>query len=331
MTDPADGPIAKTYPHPVLWFALLLVVVATALASGSADISWHLLWGQDPAGETSRLLFWQLRFPRVVAAAAVGAALAVTGCVLQTMLRNPLADPFLIGISSASATGTVVALALGWGDARYPCAALAALLTMLFLDRVAFRHNRFSDHHLLIAGVALTYLFSAVTGLVIALSEREATRGLLFWLLGGFSEQEPLGTTLAVTLLAVTGVYLICRANDLDLLAAGDETAHVLGLRPHLLRRKLFVVCSLLVGAAVATAGGIGFVGVLVPHFARLCCGVSHRLLLLLSALGGAALTVGSDTLARTLLAPQEIPVGLVTALMGAPFFLYQLYKGRGL
>jgi iron complex transport system permease protein len=309
----------------------LLLALAVSLASGSAPIAWSSLLGSDPGGETSRLLFWQLRFPRVLTAAAVGASLAVVGAVLQTLLRNPLADPFLIGVSSASATGTVLALAAGWTDARFGFAAVAALLTLLFLDSVAFRHQRFSDHHLLIAGVALTYLFSAITGLVVALSKPETTRGLLFWLMGGFSDHEPLGTGLSLLVLVAASVFLARRAGDLDLLAAGDETSHVLGLRPHKLRRQLFLVCSLLVGVAVATAGGIGFVGVLVPHLARLSCGVSHRSVLLLSAVGGAALTTASDTVARTILAPQEIPVGLITALLGAPFFLYQLHRGRGL
>jgi iron complex transport system permease protein len=267
----------------------------------------------------------------VITAAAVGAALAVVGAVLQTLLRNPLADPFLIGVSSASATGTVLAMATGLADWRFACAIGAALLTLLFLDAVAYKHQRFSDHHLLVAGVALTYLFSAVTGLAVALAKPQTTRGMLFWLMGGFSDREPLGTWLCVLSLGVVSTYLVSRAGDLDLLAAGDETSHVLGLRPHKLRRQLFVMCSILVGVAVATAGGIGFVGVLVPHLARLSCGVSHRGLLVLSALGGATLTVASDTAARVLLAPQEIPVGLITALLGAPFFLFQLHRGRGL
>ncbi len=301
------------------------------LASGSGEIVWSALWNSDPEGQTSRLLFWQLRLPRVLTAAAVGAALALVGAVLQTMLRNPLADPFLIGVSSAAATGTVMALALGQGQWRFLCAAVVALLTLRFLDFVAYRHQRFSDHHLLVAGVALTYLFSALTGLVAALSDPETTRGLLFWLMGGFSDHEPLGTALSVLSLVLGGAYLARRAGDLDLLAAGDEASHVLGLRPHKVRRRLFLVCSVLVGIAVATAGGIGFVGMLVPHLARIFCGVNHRDILVLSALGGAALTVGSDTLARTVLTPQEIPVGLITALLGAPFFLYQLHRGRGL
>ena len=277
------------------------------------------------------MLFWQLRFPRVLTAAAVGAALAVVGTVLQTMLRNPLADPFLIGVSSASATGAVLALALGFEYGRFAWAGVAALATLLFLDRVAYRQQRFSDHHLLVAGVALTYLFAAVTGLVIALADPSTTRGLMFWLMGGFADLEPLGTWLSVLGLGLSVALLARHCRELDILAAGDETAHVLGVRPHALRRKLFFVCSALVGIVVATAGGIGFVGVLVPHLARLFCGVRHRDVLFLSALGGATLTMLADTFARTLLSPQEIPVGLVTALLGAPFFLFQLHRGRGL
>lgn len=313
------------------WVGALLLALVIGLCSGSGQIDWWQVLGPATEGDTSRFLFWNLRLPRVVTAAAVGASLAVVGAVLQTMLRNPLADPFLIGVSSASATGAVAALALGLGDARFLLSAMAALATLLFLDSVAFRHQRFSDHHLLIAGVALTYLFSAITGLIVALSSPETTRGLLFWLMGGFSDVEPSNAWLSLGMLLLVGLFLGRRARDLDLLAAGEEASHVLGLRPHRLRRQLFLVCSLLVGVAVATAGGIGFVGVLVPHLARLGRGVHHTSVLWLSALGGAALTVASDTVARTVLAPQEIPVGLLTALLGAPFFLTQLSKGRGL
>ncbi len=315
----------------VTWFAVFLAVSFLALWCGSGDIVWSSLWSSDPDSATSKLLFWQLRFPRVLTAAAVGASLAVVGTVLQTMLRNPLADPFLIGVSSASATGAVLALALGFYQGRFACASLAALATLLFLDNMAYRQQRFSDHHLLVAGVALTYLFSAITGLVIALGDPSTTRGLMFWLMGGFSDIDPLATWLSVIGLGLAAALLVRHSRELDILAAGDETAHVLGVRPHALRRRLFVICSALVGIVVATAGGIGFVGVLVPHVARFFCGVRHRDVLLLSAVGGATLTMLADTLARTILSPQEIPVGLVTALLGAPFFLFQLQRGRGL
>ncbi len=302
-----------------------------ALVCGSGEILWKDLLPGAELDAPSRALFWQLRFPRVLTAAAVGGALAVVGAVLQTMLRNPLADPFLIGVSSASATGTVLALAAGISQGRFALSAMAALGTLIFLDSVAYRQHRFSDHHLLVAGVALTYLFSALTGLVIALSDPQTTRGLMFWLMGGFSDHEPWGTWLSMATLLVCTALLMRRGRELDILAAGDETAHVLGVRPHQLRRTLFLLCSLMVGIAVATAGGIGFVGVLVPHIARLYCGINHQALLLLSAVGGATLTVAADTLARTAMAPQEIPVGLITALLGAPFFLLQLQRGRAL
>lgn len=311
------------------WLLSFALAMLAALAFGSGEIVWsELLPGGTGASEA---IFWQLRFPRVLTAAAVGGTLAVVGAILQTMLRNPLADPFLIGVSSASATGTVLALAAGLGQGRFVTSAMAAFGTLVFLDSVAYRRHRFSDHHLLVAGVAMTYLFSAITGLVIALSDPQTTRGLMFWLMGGFSDLEPWAAWLSAGVMLVCTSSLLRRGSELDILAAGDETAHVLGVRPHALRRELFLICSLMVGIAVATAGGIGFVGVLVPHIARLVCGISHRAILLLSALGGATLTVLADTFARTAMAPQEIPVGLITALLGAPFFLYQLHCGRAL
>jgi len=207
---------------------------------------------------------------------------------------------------------------------------VAALVCLILLDRMAFRQGIFSNHTLLIAGVALTYLLSAITGLVIALSDPNKTRGLMFWLMGGFSSLDQVTTTICALALGLSFVYFLRYSNELDILASGDEAAHVLGLRPHRFRRHLFLVCSLVVGVSVATAGGIGFVGILVPHLARLFCGVSHRQLLPLCLFGGASLTLLADTFARVAIAPREIPVGLLTALLGAPFFLYQLRRGGG-
>ena len=167
-----------------------------------------------------------------------------------------------------------------------------------------------------------------MTGLVVALADASKTRGLLFWLMGGFSSLEPLSALLCVAALLLTCMYLASRTRELDILATGDESAHTLGVRPDRIRRQLFVCCSMVVGVCVATAGGIGFVGLLVPHLARSFCGVSHKQLLPLCLIGGATLTLLADTFARTVIAPREIPVGLLTALLGAPFFLYQLRKG---
>ncbi len=315
-----------------LWGGCFLLACATGLAFGSAEIGWaHLFSPASSDADTllSKAVFWQIRFPRVLTAAAVGAGLAIVGATLQTMLRNPLADPFLLGVSSSAATGAALALALGWNDLRFAFSVVFALLGLLFLDRIAYRNGTFSDHHLLISGFALTYLLSAVTGLVIALADSQKTRGLLFWLMGGFADLDPTATVLSVLALAVISGLLWSRSNDLDLLASGDESAHILGLRPHRFRRYLFFLCSVMVGVAVATAGGIGFVGVVIPHLARLFCGVSHRHLLTLSLLGGATLTLLADTLARTIISPREIPVGLITAVLGAPYFLYHLNRGR--
>lgn len=305
-----------------------LVAFCIALYVGSGDVQWTHLFRSGPS--LSKTLFWQLRLPRVVAAAAVGGGLALVGAILQSSLRNPLADPFLLGVSSASATGAVAALALGIQTGRFGLSVLAALASLLVLDRLAFRKGVFSNHTLLIAGVALTYLLSAATGLVIALSDATKTRGLVFWLMGGFSSVDPLSSSICCAILLLSCAYLYRFRSELDILATGDESAHVLGVRPDKLRRKLFFVCSLVVGASVATAGGIGFVGILVPHLARFYCGVSHRQLLPLCVLGGAGLTLMADTFCRTVISPREIPVGLVTALLGAPFFLRQLHKGGG-
>ena len=310
--------------------ALLVTIAAVcvSLVVGSGDITWTQILSPEP--NLSKTIFWQLRLPRVLAAASVGGGLALVGAVLQSSLRNPLADPFLLGVSSASATGAVAALAVGMQSGRFGFSVVTALLCLLVLDRLSYRKGVFSNHTLLIAGVALTYLMSAVTGLIIALADASKTRGLIFWLMGGFSSVDFVSTAVCVVVLLFSCGYLYKFRHELDILATGDESAHTLGVRPNVLRRRLFLVCSVVVGACVATAGGIGFVGILVPHLARFYCGVSHRQLLPLCVLGGAALTLLADTFCRTVISPREIPVGLITALLGAPFFLRQLQRGGG-
>ncbi len=312
----------------LLWTVLFVFSLGLSLWVGAGDVVWSEVFTFQSGLSSS--LFWKLRFPRVLAAGAVGAGLALVGAVLQSSLRNPLADPFLLGVSSASAAGAVAALALGLTSGRFGLSVGAALACLLCLDGLAYRRGVFSNHILLIGGVAITYLLSALTGLIVALADGTKTRGLLFWLMGGFSSLEPLAAALCVASLIFTGGYLLKHAKELDILATGDESAHVLGLRPDGFRRKLFLICSLMVGVCVATAGGIGFVGLLVPHLARIFCGVTHKQLLPLCVLGGATLTIVADLVARTVVAPREIPVGLLTALLGAPFFLYQLRKGGG-
>ena len=299
-----------------------------ALVVGSGQIGWSDVFG--PETTLGKTMFWKLRFPRAVAAAAVGGGLALVGAVLQSSLRNPLADPFLLGVSSAAAVGAVLALALGWPEMRFGFSVLSALLCLLFLDKVAYRRGVFSTHNLLLAGVAVTYLLSAATGVVVLMADPTRTRGLLFWLMGGFSMLDITSTAICAVLVGAVAVWVQFAHAKLDTLALGDESAHILGLRPNLFRRTLFLASAIVVGLTVATAGGIGFVGILVPHIARLFCGVNHRTLLPLCLFGGATLTLLADTFARTVISPREIPVGLITALLGAPFFLHQLRRGKG-
>ena len=311
-----------------MWAAVFGLSFLLALAVGSGDISWSDLFLVEDS--LSKSLFWKIRLPRALSAAAVGSGLALVGAVLQSSLRNPLADPFLLGVSSAAAVGAVVALAFGWPEMRFGFSIACALACLFVLDRVAYRGGVFSTHSLLLAGVAVTYLLSAMTGVVVVLADPTKTRGLMFWLMGGFSKLDPVSTILCTLAVGCSAAYLTTIHGRLDTLALGDESAHILGLRPNRLRRILFFVCALIVGLTVATAGGIGFVGILVPHIARLFCGVSHRILLPLCVFGGGSLTLLADTFARTVISPREIPVGLLTALMGAPFFLHQLRKGNG-
>lgn len=332
ITDVATPTRLPTERSFFLWGVFFVLTVLLGLSVGSADIEWSLLFSdrESPEAQLSQALFWKIRFPRVLTALSVGGGLALVGAVLQTSLRNPLADPFLLGVSSASAAGAVLAMAVGLSSMRFPAAVGCALVGLLVLDRISYRKGVFSDHNLLISGVALTYLFAAITGLIIALSDAQTTRNLLFWMMGGFHSLDTASTVLCSLVLIVSMAFLLTQSEDLDVLASGDESAHALGVRPDSLRRRLLIVCSVVVGVAVAASGGIGFVGVLVPHLARFFCGVCHRQVLWLCVLGGGGLTLLSDTVARTVLSPQEIPVGLITALIGAPFFLHLLHRGKG-
>ncbi|MCA9779850.1 MAG: iron ABC transporter permease [Candidatus Eremiobacteraeota bacterium] len=310
------------------WIAAFFLAFLLALMVGSGQIGWTDVFGSEST--LGKSMFWKLRFPRAVAAAAVGGGLALVGAVLQSSLRNPLADPFLLGVSSAAAVGAVLALATGMPGLRFPLSIASALVCLIFLDKVAYRKGVFSTHNLLLAGVAVTYLLSAATAVIVLLADPTRTRGLLFWLMGGFSALDVTSTAVCAIMVVVVAAWMQFEHDKLDTLALGDESAHILGLRPNRFRRALFLGSAVVVGLTVATAGGIGFVGILVPHIARLFCGVSHKTLLPLCLLGGATLTLLSDTFARTVISPREIPVGLLTALMGAPFFLHQLRRGQG-
>jgi len=315
----------------------LTVSLVLAVTLGPADISpataWqigvHQFWPDVVSANwpaAHERIVWHIRLPRALLAVLVGATLAVVGTVLQAMVRNPLADPTILGGTSGAAAGAVSVIVLGWAFAgiyTLPVAAFAGGLIgygLAFL--LAHSAGGLSPLRLVLAGIAVSYLFAALTSMLIFISEQSQTaRIALFWMLGalGGARWDQLG--LPAILLGAGLVYLLAQARPLNLLLFGDETATSMGVPPDRLRRVLFVVVALLTGTSVALAGGVGFVGLVIPHAARMAVGSDHRRVLPLAALVGALFLLWADVLARLVIQPRELPIGVITALVGAPVF----------
>lgn len=274
-----------------------------------------------------------LRFPRVLGAAAVGALLALAGAVLQGLFRNPLVDPGLIGVTSGAALGAAVSLVLLPGVALLAAytlhlfAFLGGLLATWLLWRVARTPLGTQVTVLLLAGIALNALVGALLGVAVFLADDQQLRSLTFWTLGGFSEVTWGFLFPALPLGLLSSLLLLPLARPLNALALGEREAFHLGADPERLKRRAILGSALGVGTAVALAGGVGFIGLVAPHLFRLLAGPDHRFLLPGAALLGASLAVVADLLARTLVAPAEMPVGVLTALIGGPFFLYLVLR----
>ncbi|MGI5352016.1 FecCD family ABC transporter permease [Streptomyces sp. CA-250714] len=319
----------------VVLVAVLVAGGLAGLALGSARIPLGdvvaALTGRAQPGPFATIVL-DVRLPRVLLAAVVGAGLALVGAVLQALVRNPLADPYLLGISSGASTGAVLVIVLGIGAVSMQLGAFAgALLALVVVYAMARRGGTLTSlptGRLVLAGVAVQYVLSALTSLVLVTSsENEHLRAILFWTLGGLG-QARWGTLLLPAVVLGAGlVLLLALARPLDLLLAGDEGATVLGLDTGRFRAAAFVLASLVTAVLVTVSGAIGFVGLMVPHAARMAVGAGHRALLPVAALGGAAFLVLADLAARTVAAPQEIPVGVLTALTGGPFFLWLLRR----
>ncbi|UAK31860.1 iron ABC transporter permease [Nocardia asteroides] len=279
-------------------------------------------------------IVWLVRVPRVLLGAMVGAALAVAGAVLQTMVRNVLADPHILGVTSGASTGAAVSLLFGvtaaTAGALAASAFAGALAATVLLFAIARINGQMTSLRLLLGGVTIGYLFSAATSfLIFASDNQEGARTVLFWLLGSLSSAgwSSVTTTALVTVAAVGSLLLL--ATRLDVLAAGDDTARALGQSPVRLRMLALGIVALAIGAVVAVAGAIGFVGLIVPHVARLCGGGTHRRLIPLSAVLGALFLVVADVAARVVFAPRELPLGIVTAVVGAPLLLMLIRRFR--
>jgi iron complex transport system permease protein len=309
--------------------ALLLAACAVGLSVGSVGVPLERLLSVIGGGgaEMDRTILLDLRLPRVLMAVLVGAGLSVAGAVFQALLRNPLAEPYILGISSGGTVGAVIAIGLGLGALLVPAASFAgSLLVMGIVYASAHRRGQLDTYALLLSGVMTGAFFNALILLVIAVFNQEL-RNAFLWLMGNLSGAR--GSTLAVVappaLLAIGGLTWLSRM--FNLISTGDETAMQLGVNVPAVKRTAYLLASLLTGVVVSVSGVVGFVGLIVPHICRMLFGPDHRLLIPASALLGGSFMVLADVLSRVILAPTEIPVGAVTAALGAPVFIYLLRK----
>ena len=314
---------------------LLLLVMAVAASVGAVSIPLPSLLSGG-LSESQLAVLAAIRLPRLFTAVVVGAALAVSGAAMQALFRNPLADPGLIGISSGAAfTVAVVIVTVGQMSGiagLYGMSAAAfvgGLLSCLVIFKLAGVAGAFSVTYILLAGIAINALAMAGTGFLIYLSSDEELRTLIFWTMGSFGGALWPSSIVAATVVIPATLLLIRRAGQLNVLLLGEQQARHLGVDSGRLRRTVIICVALSVGAAVSVSGIIGFVGLVVPHLIRLSIGPDNRLLLPASALSGAMLMLAADTAARTVVAPAEMPVGILTALIGGPFFLWLLTRRR--
>ena len=315
-------------------FLLLVASSLFALAVGSVSVPLSGVLGSCtgllPVSDMDRLIILDIRLPRVLLAILVGAGLSVAGAVLQALLRNPLAEPYILGISSGGTMGTILAIALASGVSHFvaPAASFAgSALVMVMVYAMAHRRGQLDPYTLLLSGVMVGAFFNAAVLLTVALFNQELRHAFL-WLMGNLSgaRYDTLLIAGPLTLLGIIPAFLAAR--KYNLIATGDEAASQLGVDVRKLRRMSYAIASVITGAVVSVSGVVGFVGLIIPHIARMIFGPDHRLLLPASFLLGGSFLVLADTLARTMLAPTEVPVGAVTAILGAPVFVYLLRRG---
>lgn len=324
---------------------LLLVSSVFSLMYGASGISFWAVLSDILAGRElemrERVILFDIRLPRMMLGVLVGASLAVSGSVMQGLFRNPLADPGLVGVSAGAGLGAITAIVLG----TFLPASVAAVFgnytvsfaaffggwgTTILLYRVATRHGRTSVATMLLAGIALGALAGALSGILVYMADDAQLRDLTFWGMGSLAgatwTKVFAATPIIILALGVTPFL----ARGLNGLALGEATAHHIGINVQLVKNTAILSVAAATGAAVAVSGGIGFIGIVVPHLLRLAVGPDHKYLLPNAALLGASLLLGADVISRTIIAPAELPIGIVTAVLGAPVFLWILLRRRG-
>lgn len=338
--------VAEAEPRPwrapsvLVGLAVLLVascVVSLGLGpfpvptSDVAQVLWCRVTGAPLPADVARAadtVVWQLRVPRIVTGAMVGGVLAACGAALQAVVRNVLADPYLLGVSSGASLGAALVITLGLGSfvgavTLAAGAFLGALLALALVLALVRSGGRMASTRLVLAGVTVSYFLGAVTNLVVVFADsRDAVRAVTFWMLGSLGQSSWATVPVLVVTTSLTLVVLLLWSRRLDAVSLGDDVARSLGTDPVRLRTQVAVMASLGVASAVAVSGSIGFVGLVVPHLARRLVGATHRLVVTTSALLGAVVLVWADALARTVLAPREVPLGILTALIGTPLLM---------
>ncbi len=331
-----------------LQIVLLLALVAALFAGitfGTVNlpfrevwgvVGFHLGWTDVAPTAVQDQIIWDYRASRVLLAAVVGGALSLAGACLQVLARNPLADPYVLGVSSGAAFGAVLAAVTGWsvltGIGLSGAAFASALVTLALVFLLAQRRGQVGPTRLVLAGVAISYLCTAATSFLQLYTNPLELRGIMFWILGSFSNARWSDLGLPAAVIVLSTVWLLGRARTLDLMSAGDDSASAMGVEVNRFRIELLVVTSVLTATSVAVSGGIGFVGLMIPHAARFVVGPDHRRMLPVTVLGGAVFMVLVDLASRIVDRPNELPVGIFTAALGAPFFLVLLRRsGRGI
>ncbi|PWW26895.1 iron complex transport system permease protein [Cytobacillus oceanisediminis] len=334
-------------------FILLIAVLAAGLLAsmtfavmvGSVDITPRLIWEVlfsklgifivTDASKAQMVIIWDIRFPRIVLAAIVGAALAICGAAIQALVKNSIADPYILGVSSGASVGAASVILLGafsvLGEYAISLAAfLGAILSVMIVFFLARVNGRISVIRLLLAGIAVSMVLSAITNFILMMSKQQGgIQAVMYWMLGSLAGAKWSNLGIPFFSLLLVFILLLMNYRQLNALLLGEETAATLGVNLDRFRIFIILFVSLLTGVVVAVSGSIGFVGLIIPHIVRMMAGSNYKMVLPISALTGAIFLVWADMAARMVLAPEEMPIGIITAICGSPFFIWMLRRKR--
>ncbi len=317
----------------VIMCIVLVVVIVLSLVLGTADVSLKqvigLITGTVSQDDSVRLIIFKIRLPRIILAGLVGFALSLGGVTFQAILRNPLADPFVLGVSSGSAFGAVLAITFGLSfSLGVPVMSfMGGLLTIYLVMSLGARKMGMESSTILLTGVIVNAFFTAIIMFFISTSADDRLHTMLFWLYGDLSQGQYTQLFIIAPFIILVAILIYSFSKDLNIITTGDENASLLGVNVELTKKIGLISVSLIMGLVVAFSGLIGFVGLIVPHLARMAFRSDHRMLIPVASIGGAIFLIAADTLARTIISPSELPVGVITAFLGAPFFLILLRK----